>query len=105
MRKAGTKKLWMVSSEVITSFTARPRGTCSSLISRCPVGCCSFHIQRLPTTLTVIASSGGRFMWKKTLAPHTNMTAMRTSGTMVQVSSRASEPWISAGRSSSERRR
>ena len=64
MRKAGTKKLWIVSSEVITSLTARPTGTCSSLISRWPVGCCSFHIQRLPTTLTVIASSGGRFRWK-----------------------------------------
>jgi hypothetical protein len=28
------KKLWIVSSDVITSFTARPTGTCSSLISR-----------------------------------------------------------------------
>ncbi len=64
MRNAGTKKLWIVSSDVMTSLTARPIGTWSSLISRWPVGCWSFHIQRLPTTLTVMASSGGRFMWK-----------------------------------------
>ncbi len=30
----------MTSSEVMVSFTGRPRGTCSSLISRCPSGCC-----------------------------------------------------------------
>ena len=95
----------MVSSEVITSFTARPSGTCSSLISRWPVGCWSFHIQRLPTTLTVIASSGGRFMWKKTFAPHTNITTTMPRGMRVQVSSSRSDPWISAGRSASERRR
>ena len=105
MRKAGTKKLWIVSSDVTTSLTARPTGTCSSLISRCPVGCWIFHIQRLPTTLTVMASSGARFRWKKTLAPHTNITLISRNGTMVQVSSSTSEPWISAGRSSSERRR
>ena len=44
-------------------------------------------------------------MWKKTFAPHTNITATMPRGMSVQASSRASDPWISAGRSSSERRR
>ena len=37
-RKAGTKKLWMTSCEVITSRIASPRGTCRALISRAPLG-------------------------------------------------------------------
>jgi hypothetical protein len=44
-------------------------------------------------------------MWKKTCAPHTNMTTVSRKGMMLQASSRGSEPSISSGRSSSERRR
>src|SRR6266545_3884583 len=50
MRKAGTKKLWITSWEARTSRTALPRGTCSSLISRLPLGCWIFHIHCLPIT-------------------------------------------------------
>ena len=44
-------------------ITALPVGTCSSLISRRPLRCCSFHIQRLATTLICMAPSGGRERW------------------------------------------
>ena len=54
------KKLWMTSSEPIISLTGRPTGTCSSLISRCPSVCCTFHIHCLPTTKISIAPAGGR---------------------------------------------
>ncbi len=36
-RNAGTKTSWITSSDVMISFTGRPTGTCSSLISRCAV--------------------------------------------------------------------
>ncbi len=49
-QKAGTKKLWMTSSEVSISLMGRPTGTCSSSISRWPSGCWIFHIHCLPTT-------------------------------------------------------
>src|ERR1017187_9815244 len=60
VRNAGTKKLWITSSDVMVSFTARPTGTCSSLISRCPSRCSIFHIHSLATTQMGMASSGGR---------------------------------------------
>jgi hypothetical protein len=59
----------------------------------------------LPTTLTLIASSGGRFAWKKTLAPQANIALISSSGTIVHDSSSASEERSAGGRSSAERRR
>ena len=50
MRNAGTNTSWMTSSDVMISFTGRPTGTCSSLISRWPSRCWNFHIHCLPTT-------------------------------------------------------
>ena len=43
-----------------------------------------------------IAFFGARVMWKNTCAPHTNMTIVMPSGMMVQSSSSASEPWMTA---------
>ena len=40
------KKLWMTSSDAMISFTGRPTGTCSSLISRAPS-----HVLQLPHPL------------------------------------------------------
>src|SRR5262245_19178849 len=105
MRNAGTKKLWITSSEVSVSLTGTPTGTCSSLISRWPVMCWIFHIQRLPTTWICIESFGTRCSVKNTSALHRKMTSTMPAGISVQASSSGSEPWISAGRSSSERRR
>src|SRR5215831_6355785 len=44
-------------------------------------------------------------MWKKTCAPHTNITIVMPSGMNVHSSSSASEPWISTPTSSPCRRR
>ncbi len=60
VRKAGTKKLWITSSEVIVSRTARPSGTCSSFSSRLPPGCRISHIHCRPRTYSSDASPGGR---------------------------------------------
>ena len=49
-RKAGTKKLWITSSEAIVSRTGWPMGTCSSFISRWPSACWSFHIHCFAVT-------------------------------------------------------
>jgi hypothetical protein len=58
-RNAGSEKAWMTSSEVMSMRTGVFTGTWSSLISRAPLMCWIFHIHRLPTTCTVIASLGG----------------------------------------------
>ena len=49
----------MTSCEVISTFTGRPTGTCSSLISRWPERCWNFHIHCLATLYTSSASGGG----------------------------------------------
>ena len=72
--------------------TGRPIGTCISLISRTPSGCCTFHIHCLPTTKMSIASAGGVARRKNNYAPQTNMTIDSTNGMNVQVSSSASDP-------------
>ena len=50
-RNAGTKKSWITSSDVISSLTGCATGTCNSLISLWPFGCCTFHIHCLLTML------------------------------------------------------
>ena len=87
IRKSGTKKLWITSSEIIRSTTARPTGTCSSLISRLPSGCWSFHIHCLPTTSIRNASFGGANRSKKTTAPPTNIPIAIVSGMPIQSAS------------------
>src|SRR6185369_13377135 len=51
-----------------------------------------------------IAFFGARVMWKKTCAPHTNITIVMPSGMNVQSSSSASDPWMTSPTSSSCRR-
>ena len=99
------KKSWMTSSEPSVRRTGRPIGTCSSLISRTPSGCCTFHIHCLPTTNTSIELAGGLASRKNIDAPQTNMTIDSTNGMNVQASSSDSEPWMSAPTSSAWRRR
>ena len=47
MRNAGMKNEWMTSCDAMISRTAGPSGMCSSLISRWPPRCCTFHIHCL----------------------------------------------------------
>ena len=82
----------MTSSDPMISLTGGPIGTCSSLISRCPVMCWAFHIHCLPTMKTSIAPLGTRYRSKKTLAPQPNIPIAMTNGMTVQSSSSASEP-------------
>src|SRR5437867_2584563 len=79
----------MTSWLVMRSLTGRPRGTCSSLISRRPWGCWVFHIHCLPMTYISIASLGGRETRTYTADAQPNITRVMTNGTMVQVSSSA----------------
>src|SRR5690242_4078055 len=50
-------------------------------------------------------SAGGRASARKIFAPQKNMTVTIASGIAVQTISSGSDPWISGGRSSSDRRR
>ena len=50
MRNAGMKNEWITSCDDMTRRMVWPSGTCSSLISRCPVRCCAFHIHCFATT-------------------------------------------------------
>ena len=45
----------------MVNFTGTPTGTCSSLISRGPSGCCKCHIHCLPTT-KISTELGGRMI-------------------------------------------
>ena len=86
------------SSEVRVSFTGTPTGTCSSLISRWPVRCWTFHIQRLPTHVDLHGVVGARgSCGRRRRAPQTNITIAMSERDELQVSSSASEPWIAAG--------
>ena len=72
--------------------TGRPIGTCISLISRTPSGCCTFHIHCLPTTKSSIELAGGVARRKNSDAPQANITSDSTNGMNVHVSSSASDP-------------
>src|ERR1017187_3141611 len=71
-RNAGTEKSRITSSEVIVSLMGWLTGTCSSLISSTPSGCCNFHIHCLPTTKISVEALGGREFRMNRLVPHKN---------------------------------
>ncbi len=104
-RNAGTAKLCITSIEVMLNLTGWLTGTCSSLFSHCPVGCCAFHIHCLPCTKISRASSSGRDICTNRIAAHTNVMIERMSGMNVHVNSSRSAPSICTGTSSGERRR
>ena len=84
MRKAGTKKEWMTSSEVSTARTGTFTGTCSVLISRAPFACWVFHIHCLPVTCTSIALRGGTSVVNCALAVNQKMKKNRKKVAAVQ---------------------
>ena len=89
------KKLWMTSSEPMISFTGRPTGTCSSLISRCPSMCCDLPHPLLADDVDFHRAVGRRASGgRRPARPSTNITIVMPSGMIVQSSSSASEPWI-----------
>jgi len=73
------------------SLTLRPTGTCNSLISFRPVGCCDFHIHCFPTTNTSIAPGGALWLRKKILDAHKNKNAQISTGITVHVTSSKSK--------------
>ena len=50
MRNAGTKKLWITSSEVIVELDGLADGDVQLVDLALPSGCWIFHIHCLPTT-------------------------------------------------------
>src|SRR5271168_2907718 len=66
------------------SLIFRFTGTCSSLISWRPFGCCSFHIHCFPITYTSSVSFGAVRKFTYTTAPHANIPSARISGITVQ---------------------
>ena len=81
----------------MVSFTGRPSGTCSSLISRCPSGCSTFHIHCLPVTKISIEPLGGSAFRKYSVELHTKITATISVGIAVHSTSSGSDtfnrPW------------
>src|SRR5260370_19260491 len=77
------KKIGITCGDVMMSLTSRPTGTCSSLISRWPSACSSFHIHCFATTYTSVESVGGVRSWKYTTAPQAKMTMKTRNGIVV----------------------
>src|ERR1700722_1404832 len=95
----------MTSSDVIVSLTGTPNGTCSSLISRGPSGCCRCHIHCLPTTNISIEALGGRELLMYRLLDHMKIPAQISAGMTNQVTSRIAGGGMSLGLSPGLRRR
>ena len=103
MRKAGTKKLWITSSEVSVSFTGTPDRHVQ-LVDLALAG----HVLDLPhpvladhVDLHRVLGRHARHGEEELRAPDEDRPSTMPSGMSVQVSSSASEPWMAGGRSSS----
>src|SRR5277367_4021276 len=89
----------------MVNFTGTPTGTCNSLISRTPSGCCKCHIHCFPTTKISVEASGGRAFRIYRLADQKNNPKLISVGIALQRISSGVFFSICGGTSSSDCRR